>query len=92
MDVVVVGGGAAGCVLARRLSEFGARSVTLLEAGPDLRPSVPDAASACVMFQLASTCCPGRFCNTPPIWICCHGSVYEPVVLTCVSQLVSKSQ
>ena len=35
VDVVIVGGGAAGCVLARRLGE-GGRSVLLLEAGPDL--------------------------------------------------------
>jgi len=41
-DVVVVGGGAAGCVMAARLAEDGSRSVTLIEAGPDLRTSVPD--------------------------------------------------
>jgi choline dehydrogenase len=54
-DVVIVGGGAAGCVLARRLSQAGDRRVLLLEAGPDLRaetsppmrdgwrlPTVPD--------------------------------------------------
>jgi choline dehydrogenase len=41
-DVVIVGGGTAGCVVAARLSESGARSVLLLEAGPDLRASVPD--------------------------------------------------
>jgi choline dehydrogenase len=34
-DVVVVGGGTAGCVLAARLSENADRSVCLLEAGPD---------------------------------------------------------
>ncbi|HEY7630031.1 MAG TPA: GMC oxidoreductase [Thermoleophilaceae bacterium] len=41
-DVVIVGGGAAGCVLAARLSETGTRSILLLEAGPDLREEVPD--------------------------------------------------
>jgi choline dehydrogenase len=40
-DVAVVGGGAAGCVVAARLSEPGA-SVVLLEAGPDLRADLPE--------------------------------------------------
>jgi choline dehydrogenase len=37
-DVVVVGGGTAGCVLAARLSEEPSRSVCLVEAGPDYGP------------------------------------------------------
>ncbi|HEY8870969.1 MAG TPA: GMC oxidoreductase [Candidatus Limnocylindrales bacterium] len=41
-DVVVAGGGAAGCVVAARLAESASRSVLLLEAGPDLRADLPD--------------------------------------------------
>jgi choline dehydrogenase len=37
-DVVVVGGGTAGCVLAARLSENADRRVCLVEAGPDYGP------------------------------------------------------
>jgi choline dehydrogenase len=37
-DVLVVGGGTAGCALAARLSESEDRSVCLLEAGPDYGP------------------------------------------------------
>ena len=40
-DIAVVGGGAAGCVLARRLSESGERSVILLEAGADAGDQAP---------------------------------------------------
>ena len=37
-DVVVAGGGTAGCVLAGRLREDAARTVCLVEAGPDYGP------------------------------------------------------
>jgi choline dehydrogenase len=37
-DVLVLGGGAAGCVLAARLSEDADRSICLVEAGPDYGP------------------------------------------------------
>ena len=36
-DIVIVGGGTAGCVLAARLTEDGRRTVLLVEADPDFQ-------------------------------------------------------
>ena len=65
-DVVIVGAGAAGCVLACRLSEDRSRSVMLLEAGPDypdiasLPPEILSAASPAHTHDWGYRSEPGR--------------------------------
>ncbi|WP_181781367.1 GMC family oxidoreductase N-terminal domain-containing protein [Pseudonocardia pini] len=51
VDVVVVGAGSAGCVLAGRLAERGDRSVCLVEAGP--ASTLPDVTSAASLAATA---------------------------------------
>src|SRR3954454_15639136 len=63
-DVIVIGAGAAGCVLAARLSEDRSRHVLLLEAGSDERAAETPPEIFGASFQ-AAVALPGRTWPTP---------------------------
>jgi choline dehydrogenase len=61
-DVVIVGGGSAGCALAGRLSEEPTRSVLLLEAGADY-PAIEDFPDEVLDKLVRTTLAPGHPAN-----------------------------
>src|SRR5690242_4215282 len=71
IDYLILGGGSAGCALAARLSEDPGRSVTLVEAGRDLRPET--------MSDVIRARYPGRaMFSTENIWQDLVASISNP--------------
>lgn len=62
-DIIIVGGGSAGCTLAARLSEDDARQVLLLEAGPDY-PTIEEFPAGIALATSTPTSTPDH----PQIW------------------------
>ena len=75
-DVVIAGGGSAGCVLASRLSEDPTRRVLLLERGPDPRP-IPEVVALAENILRVFTESP--YVQTYPATRSVDGSVFYPL-------------